>query len=303
MRADVTAILRLLESVWKSVEPHDPPDRPDWPLVRTAAMYRMAWLGPSLVLSAPTRIEILGVVNRQREGEDHVVARVRYAVDRGRRAPLGERIVHLDERWTLSRVRESWRLASVAGDPLAGPLLESPLIATAADDIDRLTEASLEELAGDRWPHPDELVDSTALPAAQLLDLSLADDRFSPALIAARLSHIIAAWEEATDEASGPLREVATLTATNALLQSDDGGRFVRDAQLRHWTIVELDASNRPPRLVIAVSVSAAVYFGEGLSAPRNDHPARTFDLTWTLELHHGPNSGPNWRLVSSVET
>ncbi|MGL1576719.1 hypothetical protein ACSTHJ_00375, partial [Vibrio parahaemolyticus] len=30
VRADVTAILRLLESVWKSVEPHDPPDRPDW---------------------------------------------------------------------------------------------------------------------------------------------------------------------------------------------------------------------------------------------------------------------------------
>jgi hypothetical protein len=252
------------------------------------------------------KVDILRVVDRHGETEDRVVARIRFRVDRGPSVPLPARRMHLDERWTLSRRGEEWFLSSVAGDPLSKSVLSAPLISSPSDDTERLREASLKELTGHNRqtdPHPGELVDSDAPPQLQLSDLAVADDRFSPLLIAAALTHAVEAWEEACDGSDAPLLAIATKAAVRSLLYPPDGGgrRYIRDAILRRWQALRVDASADPPSILLSVSLKAAIYTDHGSYVSGDDRQLRDLKLAWTLELDETADHKPLWRLSNST--
>lgn len=123
--------------------------------------------------------------------------------------------VHIDERWTLGYSEGRWILLSVDGDPLAAPLLTAPLVPTPASDTERLHEESLAELAHDRLRGDDvplsDLVAADERPDLALLDLSVVDGRFLPALIGAELAHLLEVWEEAASGSDEPLCDRARL--------------------------------------------------------------------------------------------
>lgn len=250
------------------------------------------------------RALIYAIVNRPGQSEDSVVARVRIAALRPSHLP--PRKVSMDERGTLARDGEAWRLASVAGDPLAGPVLSAPLISSPASDQQRLEEASLGELTQRPATDADPagLVDETLPPPLELLDLSLADDRFSPILLASAISHILDAWEEASHGSSAPLHEVATPAATDALLHPDgpQQRRFLVDPTLDRWEVLDINTRAHPPSVVVSIHLTAASYEADEQHVTGSDRDRRALSLTWTLELRDGDDQSPHWQLAAATD-
>jgi hypothetical protein len=252
-------------------------------------------------------VDLLRVVNRE-NSEDRVIVRVRLVAHRDPRASrtlVGDgtvfaiRNVQLDERWTLSHSDGGWYLVSVTGDPLSGPVLTAPLIISPAGDEQRLSEQSLIGLAN-RPPDgvsPAELIGSAASPSLALLDLSLADERFSPQLIASSLAHIAEVWEEASDSGEELLGAVATDTGARLLLYPGSGARrrYVKDATLVRWNVVRLDLDRETPRIDVAIVISAAVYHSTASATYGDDRSPRELTQAWTLELH--PRTATEWLL------
>jgi hypothetical protein len=231
-------------------------------------------------------VDILGVVNRERESEDRVVVRVRARLERGA----------IDERWTLLHRGARWRRVAEAGDPLAEPLLKSPLITGPENDDQRLNEASLQELSAEPRTDatPGELVDTTAPPPQQLRDLAVADERFDPMLIEAAVEHIVQAWEQSSDGSDTPLLAVATGAGAHALMfPAGRGRRGVRDARLQRWEITRVKAAETPPCVEVRLRVRAT------LSPERRP---RRLDLVWTLALDEAARGQPRWRLAHSAD-
>jgi hypothetical protein len=308
VRRSIGTILELAGVAWRSPDGAALDDRRDGPLIRAWAQSREAWLGTGLRVIGVPAIDLLRVVNREDEVEDRIVARVRFRVHRDHPAapepPLSPHRLHLDERWTLCRDGERWLLVSVAGDPLAGPVLSAPLIPSPAYDTQRLEEASLSELAGEPpvgIANPGELYDHDAPAPLALLDLSLSDGRFSPLLIAAGLSRIVEAWETASDGSEEPLTRVASKAAIRALLNDSDGDdrRFIRDATLEHWQVVAVDAARQPPAVTVSVVIKAASWT-ENHPFLGSDRQRRELAHAWALELHETRQHAWYWRLATS---
>jgi hypothetical protein len=100
--------------------------------------------------------DILRAINREDRAEDRAIVRVRVRIHRdpkvsrnepGDQTLLAQRVVSLEERWTLARRNGTWRLASVSGDPISEALIGAPSIPSPIDDDERLVEAGLRELA------------------------------------------------------------------------------------------------------------------------------------------------------------
>jgi hypothetical protein len=271
-------------------------------------------MGGGLEIRGRPSVDLLRVVNRDDEAEDRVVLRVRLLVRCKHPKPLGDdlagklvarRRVHLDERWTLGRSAKRWMLLSVDGDPLAGPVLTAPLIPTRSHDTERLREESLAELAGAETVANDvnlsELVSADEPPSLALLDLSLVDGRFLPALIAAAIAHLAEAWEEAATGSQAPLESIASSSAIKTLLEPGAGKRLVvRDAVLRSWEPMQLELARRPPAIAVALTVDAIRFVtttGGRYVAGRADEP-RPMALTWALELTD--TAQKPWHLVES---
>jgi len=303
----VKAILTLAGTVWSGTETAALRHRRDRALIRSWAQSRVVWLAGALRVSGEPKVDILRVINRESENEDRVVTRVRFTVDRGPGYQALARKIHLDERWTLAHHDGTWLLVSVAGDPLAGPVLSAPLIASPAADSERLGEASLRELAtgsASASIRLAELVDTGAPPEDQLRDLSVIDDRFSPLLLEATLTHIVGAWE-ASDGPEAPLHSVATKKGVHALLfPSGSGGRrFIADAKLEHWKAVGVDLDQARPSVSVAVRLKAACYSADGHYGSGSDRKQRNLDLAWTLELEDGGDDQPHWLLTRSEDS
>jgi hypothetical protein len=284
--------------------------RPDRQLIQLWARSRTTWLGASIAAHGEPAVQLLDVVNRGSEEEDRVVVRVRIRVRRPhtRRDPVGELMVRhritLDERWTLRRAGAGWLLVDAEGDPLAGPVLRAPLIATPADDVERLRAQSLAELATeDVTAHPDVsgLVAPGTPPATALLDLSNVDERFLPALIADAISQLVEAWGEACAGAEGRLRTLASEAACDALLHPRPGTRMIlRDAALRSWQATEI----RPDgRVEVSVTLDAYRYLASastGATSAGNPDSRHTIAVTWLLELRD--SRGEPWQLAESSD-
>jgi len=252
-------------------------------------------------------VDLLRVVNREGVDEDRVIVRVRLRVhcSKPRLGLLGVRRAHLDERWTFGRDDARWVLLSVDGDPLAGPILTSQLIPDRSFDTDRLLEESLAELA-DAQKVGNEvalsaLVGADEPPALAVLDLSVVDGRFLPPLIAAQLTHLVEAWEEATTGSQRPLSALASDSATTALIRPGPDVRLImRDAVLKSWQPTKLHLSRQPPAIEVTLDVEAFRYVttDDGREQFGNDSERRRIAMTWALELTDSARTP--WRLAAS---
>jgi hypothetical protein len=303
----VAEVVALAEAQWRAGGSRVPDDRPDADLVRAWARSCQSWLGGGLEAVGKPSVDLVGVVNRDDEDEDRVVARVRVRIhcQDPRLGALGVRYVHLDERWTFGRSGSRWFLLSVNGDPLAGPVLAAPLIPTPASDTERLHQESLAELADAQKVGDDvalsDLVSAGEPPAFALLDLSVVDSRFLPALIAAELARILEAWEAAVSGSETPLEELTSVHARTALLRPCGGTRLiVRDVVLKSWGPTRLDLSRHPPAIEVTLDVEAVRYVVRdgGGSVVGNETDRRRMALVWTLELTASTRAP--WRLATT---
>ena len=304
----VDQVVAIATDLWRGGRGTGLSSRPDGALVRNWAWSRQAWLGMGLEVRRKPSVDLLDVVNRGYEDEDRVVVRVRLHL----RCPhpqvnvMSLRYLHLDERWTLGRYDGQWVLLSVEGDPLAGPVLSAPLVPNPSADTERLREESLAELGEAQKVGDDvvlsDLVSPDERPAFALLDLSVVDGRFAPALIAAELAHLIEAWEEAVTQSEAPLERLASVEAREALLRPRSGYRFiVRDAVMKSWAATRLDLDRRPPAIEAAVQVEAVRYVvtANGAYVTGNNTDSHRMALTWVLELTDV--KGTPWRLAEST--
>ncbi|HEY2214897.1 MAG TPA: hypothetical protein VGH31_07570, partial [Acidimicrobiales bacterium] len=241
------------------------------------------------------------------EAEDRIVARVRLRIrcKRPKVGMLGPHHAHVDQRWTFGRTGDDWFLLSMGGDPLAGPLLMAALIPTASSDTERLTEESLAELADAQKLGHDaalaDLVSPDEPPAVALLDLSVIDGRFLPALIQAELTHLLSAWEGAAVGSEAPLEVLANDQAREALLRPRQGQRLiVRDVVLKSWQPTKLNLSQDPPSIEATLEVEAVRYVVNDVGRALAGNPtlAQSVPLTWTLELTESAETP--WRLSTS---
>lgn len=304
----VADVVALAKGVWLDGTSGALEERLDGSLVKAWARSCQSSLGTGLEAAGKPSVDFLSVINRGDEAEDRVVVRVRLRLRckyPRLRTPSAYR-VHLDQRWTFGRRGSDWLLLSVGGDPLAGPVLAAPLIPTPSSDTVRLREESLAELADAQKVGDDvvlsDLVSADEPPAFALLDLSLADSRFLPVLIAAELAHLVEAWEGAVDGAEAPLEALASAEARTALLRPGHRTRLVvRDAVLKSWEPTRLDLSRQPPAIEVRLEVEAVRYVvrDDGRAVAGNQTDPRRMTVTWTLELTEAGRAP--WRLVAST--
>ncbi len=303
----VTDIVALADNLWRTGAFGSLYDRPDAGLVRAWARSWQTSLGRDLEVVGPPSIDLLSVVNRNDENEDRIVARVRLRIHckHPKVGMLGPHHAHVDQRWTFGRTGGDWFLLSMGGDPLAGPLLMAALIPSASSDTERLTEESLAELADTQKLGADvpiaDLVTPEESPAVALLDLSVVDGRFLPALIQAELTHLLAAWEGAAVGSEAPLEALADDRAREALLRPRQGQRLiVRDVVLKSWQPTKLNLAQVPPTIELDVSTEAVRYVVNDVGRPLDGNPtmAQPVPLHWMLELTDSPEHP--WRLATS---
>lgn len=139
IKQSVVDALTFSQALRQAADTGDLEGRPDAHLIAAWSRSRGSWLGGALEVVGEPSVDLLQVVNRERESEDRVVARVRVKVRCRNPTRSVDGIVgdvgarhhaHLDERWTLGRQGNRWMLFSVDGDPLAGPVLTAPLVPT-----------------------------------------------------------------------------------------------------------------------------------------------------------------------------
>jgi hypothetical protein len=302
----VRLVVALADGVWRSGVFADSGDRPDEALVRAWAR-SWQWLGDGIEVDGQPSIDLLSVINRNDEEEDRVVVRVRLRIHckHPKVGALGPHHARVDERWTFGRSGSRWIMLSASGDPLAEPVLTTPLIPNPPSDTERLREESLAELAIGQKVGDDvalnDLVNPDDPPPLALLDLSIVDSRFGPELIAAQLAHLIEAWEGAVNGSEGPLEELASDQARDALLRPGRGTRLiVRDAVLKSWEATDLDVSSHPQTIEVTLEVQAVRYVVRDTGAPLagNQRDAHQMALTWILELIDSTLNP--WRLIES---
>jgi hypothetical protein len=302
----VRQLVTLAGGVWRSAPLGDLEGRSDKALVRAWAR-SWQWLGDGLEVDGQPSIDLLSVVNRHDEEEDRVVARVRLRIHckHPKVGTLGPHHARVDERWTFGRSGSHWILLSVSGDPLAEPVLTTPLIPNPPSDTERLRDESLAELAVGQKVSDEvalsDLVSPDESPAFALLDLSLVDSRFGPELIAAQLAHLIEVWEGAVNGSEGPLEDLADDQARDTLLRPGPGTRLiVRDVVLKSWETTDLGLSSQPPTVEVTLEVEAVRYVvrDNGTAVAGNQRDPYRMELTWVLEL---TDSALNpWRLIET---
>jgi hypothetical protein len=297
----------LADGMWRSGEFVAPDGRPDAGLVRAWARSFQSWRNSGLEVAGRPAIDVLGVVSRDSDEEDRVVVRVRLRIlckPLNRRA-LSRYHVHIDERWTFGQSHGRLVLLAVGGDPLAGPILSAPLVPNPIADTERLRQESLAELAMAQTDGDDvaltDLISADDPPAFALLDLSVVDSRFQPALIAAGIAHLIEAWEEAVTGSEAPLEKMADVDAREALLRPGGGARLVvRDPVLKSWDPTRLCLAQHPPAIEVTLDIDAVRYVvrDDGFAIAGNQADPQSMDLRWTLELTDSKQAP--WRLAAS---
>lgn len=311
IRASVEEMLATAEAIWRGGSEGNRRRRRN-DLIAAWAEDRHRQIGAGLRLAGKPRIDVLRVVNREREGEDLAIVRVHLRIHRDPKASanlpgdgtiLAQRTVTDEERWTLVRRGDRWLLASASGDPVSAALISTPIIASPAEDDERVHEAALRELADEQAPRTndlDTLIDRDAPANEQLLELSTLDDHFAPELLQSALCHVLEAWEELTYGAQRPLERVADGRAIEALMYpaGRSGRRLIRDAELAGWEVLEISTSPQPPRLRVRVEIKAEE-FTEGRAAGYERR--RKHVLIWTLRLVDAAGGDTAWRLVESA--
>jgi hypothetical protein len=146
-----------------------------------------------------------------------------------------------------------------------------------------------------------DLVSADDPPAFALLDLSVVDSRFLPALIAAGLVHLLEAWEDAVTGSEEPFERMASIDARQALLRPGPGRRLiVRDAVLKSWEATRLHLAQHPPAIEVTLDDEAVrcVVRDDGIAVAGNQTGPRRMALMWILELTDSAQAP--WRLATA---
>lgn len=279
IRAATSQIFVLAKDLAQHGDTRGLAGRSDRSAISVWAQSHAGWLAQRKYHDSDPSIELLRIVNRSGEHEDRAIVRVRL---RSHASTTG-----LDERWTLGRRSGQWTLLSADGDPLAKSLLDEPMIAGESDDLDRLREQSMAELAqADRAPPGARLSELTSPKAPverQLLDLATVDGRFDPELVDSGVRQLVETWEEATTGSPQPLHHLATKSACHDLLHPVAGANLIlQDAELQGWKPTALDLTVQPPRLEISLEIAAIRYLADSTTL---EHRAGARDLRHTLSL------------------
>lgn len=238
------------------------------------------------------RARLVGMDNRPGDERDRVVVRVEGKA--------------LDELWTLEREGDGWRRLAVESPEAGTHHLAAELIARPDADLATLRDAATIETAQAGGAAPGERFAGLRVagdPTHALLDLSVVDGRFAPAVLEACVRRTVAAWEEAVDGDDAAFSELADAAAVDELLTGGDReGRtrlVVRGAHMRAVTATALDLDARPPLVTVDVTISAQ-RFREHTSdgapvVPSSVGETVTFTDTWFVALSAG---AVPWRLT-----
>ena len=269
---------------------------------------------------APPRCTYIGLVNREQDEEDRVVVEIEavlddYVLDRNgneiEKTGESDRTTLLHESWTLRKRDGRWTVAAIEQAAEGLHHLDAEIVASPWSDSRVADDALVETAVADKLPEGFTPADVADLDfdgdaRAAALDLSVADARFSPAVLEAAARRAVEAWAEAVDGDDAPLEAVASPHAVRRLLHPGDGSRktrlVVRGPRVSQVRIEALDAATDPPTMRLAVELGGRRYVEDRdtaavLSGSRES--ATTFTERWTLALD-GPDTAP-WRLVDAA--
>src|SRR5204862_414028 len=81
------------------------------------------------------------------------------------------------------------------------------------------------------------------------------------ALLAAAITRLVEAWDEASTGSEAPLRALASAGAADALLhpglENGSSRLILQDTELARWTVGRVDLEASPPRVAVVVAVAA----------------------------------------------
>jgi predicted lipid-binding transport protein (Tim44 family) len=287
---------------------------------RLADFDRHGWCN-EVTIEGPVEVDYVGLAHRGSEQDDHVVAwisaRLRDVIidQRGRKITrnesLGE-VSRMSEYWTLGKRDGHWIVVSIEQEREGRHQLSEPIIATPWSDTERLQEQSLAEQAAAEKVAEGFTVADIAAPEftgdarAAALDLSLADGRFAPDLLAAEVKRAVAAWAEAIDGNRGELAELASPQALRELLHPGDPAEqtrlVVRGPHVRELRILSLDAQTSPAEMTVELEVHGCRYIEDRDTTAvvsGSPHTSTVFREHWRLALD-GDDAHP-WRIVSAA--
>lgn len=268
-----------------------------------------------IVLKERPTIRLVGLVNREDDEDDRVTVHVTVATETWVAAPgdreyyrdgADDRDYLLSQFWTLGRRDEAWILLSIEEDGEGDHHLRSEVVATPDADhaiADRArTELATEDAASDVATVAEIVPRLTEDARATAMDLALADDRFSPDVLAAAVRRAVAAWTEAVDGDDRALESVSTPQTVDRLLYADAGKdvrTVVRGPRVQDVLIDRVDGTTRPPRVEVAVRHRARWYREDRVTQAVFEG-SREREVTrmehWTFALQD--DADVVWRLV-----
>jgi predicted lipid-binding transport protein (Tim44 family) len=278
---------------------------------------RKGWRNRVRPLGEPS-IEYVGLTNRGEDRSDRVVVRIKARLSDYVEDAYGQRVGRVDatgdttrvlEFWTLVKRDGHWILQSIEQGAEGAHRLREDLVATPWGDEQALRdEALVEGAVQDAVPDGTKLAEVADLDfegdgRAAALDLSLADGRFAPDVLEVAARRAVAAWADAVDGDDGPLLGLSDRDVARELLHpGDPSGRtrlVVRGLDVRHISIVSLDAGSEPATMTIDVELEGRRYLEDRDTAAvvaGSQSRAAKFTERWTLALD-GPDEQP-WRIT-----
>jgi predicted lipid-binding transport protein (Tim44 family) len=326
VRSDAEALFRDVQAAWDRNDTDRlrqllaPELMAEWER-RLADFTAKGW-NPRADVLGKVEVEYVGLANQEGESEDRAVVLIEamlraFVLDKNGNVVLrkGEAndTIWLSQYWTLGIRDGRWTLHSIEESEEGSHNLTDPIVAAPWIDTERLRDdAVLETATADGLPagfSPADLpdLDYASDAHASALDLSLADPRFSPDVLAAPARQAVAAWAEAVDGEDAALARLATEPALEQLLHEGDAGRkrrvVVRGPRVERITVVALDAAAEPATMTVEVEVEGRRYVQDRdtaavLSGSRDE--AATFTERWTFALD-GTVPSP-WRITAVGE-
>lgn len=260
-------------------------------------------------------VRLIGLVNREDDADDRVVFHVELDMNSWVSTPKGKKYpggaagpqMRLSEYWTIAKHEDAWRLVSIEGDDEGAHHLTSQMVLDPTDDPELAARSRTELAVGDAAPGSVAGLVSTGLSDdahAAALDLSLADDRWSPDVLGIAVDRAIAAWATAVDGPDEDLLAVADPDAAETLLHGTDrsGGTrtVVRGPRIEEATISRVSDEGAYGTMTVDLRYRARWYRQDRdtaavIEGSEDDEQTRTD--TWTFAL--GDDAGNPWRLIA----
>jgi predicted lipid-binding transport protein (Tim44 family) len=279
---------------------------------------RKGWRNRVRPIGEPS-VEYVGLTNRGEDRQDRVVVRIEARLSDYVEDAYGQRVGRVDAGGDTTRVREFWTLVKRDGHWILQSIeqgaegahrLREGVVATPwGDDQALRDEALVEGAVQDAVPDGTKLAEVADLDfegdgRAAALDLSLADGRFAPDVLEVAARRAVAAWVDAVDGDDGPLLGLSDRAAARELLHPGDPSErtrlVVRGLEVRHISIVSLDAVSEPATMTIDVELAGRRYLEDRDTAAvvaGSQSKAAKFTERWTLALD-GPDEQP-WRITA----